>query len=236
MKKFTLIELLVVVAIIGILSSIMLPSLQKARNKGKDTACISNTKQMGIGIFGYSTDSNDKFPMHRIGNKSWYDIIEIGSEDLMKCPRVSQWDFSGSTVDVDVSTEYGRTHTACYGYNGFWLGLDPHPVGTGGNPMTRNYTYMSDAASPSNLIVVTDSSPLYNGTPYWSSSIWYPARKTIGNLNEGVKAVHGSNGDRSSILYADGHVSTEISYYVNFDDTNWKDKWNPNPANWPIGY
>lgn len=50
MKKFTLLELLIVCAIIGILVSILLPSLVEARNKTKAAACLSNLKQIGTEI------------------------------------------------------------------------------------------------------------------------------------------------------------------------------------------
>ena len=55
-KNFTLIELLVVVAIIGILSSILLPSLSKAREKSRQALCISNMKQAGVGLYLFASD------------------------------------------------------------------------------------------------------------------------------------------------------------------------------------
>lgn len=62
MKKFTLIELLVVIAIIGILASLLLPSLSKARRKAQVALCLSNQKQIAIGSALFLDSSNGKFP------------------------------------------------------------------------------------------------------------------------------------------------------------------------------
>ncbi len=61
-RKFTLIELLVVVAILGILLSILLPSLVQARVKAKTAVCISNLKQVGNLVNLFTLDKNGKLP------------------------------------------------------------------------------------------------------------------------------------------------------------------------------
>lgn len=66
-QSFTLLELLIVVAIIGILVSILLPSLNKARLKAKRALCLSNLKQLNIAQTLYSMDNNGKQLSSSIG-------------------------------------------------------------------------------------------------------------------------------------------------------------------------
>ncbi|MDR1283168.1 MAG: prepilin-type N-terminal cleavage/methylation domain-containing protein [Opitutaceae bacterium] len=59
---FTLVELLVVIVIIGILAAIIIPVTAKVRQSARKVACVSNLRQMGIGVASFVTDNRGKLP------------------------------------------------------------------------------------------------------------------------------------------------------------------------------
>ena len=76
MKKFTLIELLVVIAIIGILASMLLPSLARAREASKTAVCISNIKQINTALQTYLIDGDSILPAHDSIHDYWPSYLD----------------------------------------------------------------------------------------------------------------------------------------------------------------
>ena len=71
---FTLIELLVVIAIIAVLMAILMPTLNRAKEQGKRTACLNNLKQLTMAWILYADDNNDKIVSANTGREDAWAI------------------------------------------------------------------------------------------------------------------------------------------------------------------
>lgn len=125
-KAFTLIELLVVIAIISILAAILFPVFARARESARRASCLSNMKQMGIGITMYTQDYDDHMPAAAFQNEdgirefiypsgsasvnaTWYFVIQpyVKNYQIFNCP----------SADKDLYYRGSYTTTLSYSYN-----------------------------------------------------------------------------------------------------------------------
>ncbi len=134
-KAFTLIELLVVIAIIAILAAILFPVFSQAKEAAKKTTCLSNNKQIGVGLYLYLNDFDDALPMANypappvyqgppytvfawhngpgVSELSWADLMlpYTKSTDLFKCP-----DDSGARKNLTGGAITGKTLSYALNY------------------------------------------------------------------------------------------------------------------------
>jgi prepilin-type N-terminal cleavage/methylation domain-containing protein/prepilin-type processing-associated H-X9-DG protein len=94
---FTLIELLVVIAIIAILAAILFPVFARAREKARQASCLSNVKQLALGVMMYKSDYDSRYPSvyddglggWQVGRRIiWADKIYpyVKNRELFLCP------------------------------------------------------------------------------------------------------------------------------------------------------
>lgn len=112
-KYFTLIELLIVIAIIAILASMLLPALNKARQRGMATQCTSRLKQTMQGCLLYDGDYNGQIMLYeKVNNRSWLQIMQDRYLNRMVaiCPNTKP--YSGDDIKLE-------TYRYCYGMGNY---------------------------------------------------------------------------------------------------------------------
>lgn len=190
-RNFTLIELLVVIAIIAILAAMLLPALNKARNKANDVKCVNSLKSIGGAFTFYTADNNDYFPIPKLGageyaNNYWVILIKnyigrtgvSGTEnygEILICPR-----------NVQEVRIVGNNPMTNYAMNG-------HMSNDAGTVVKK----ISSCPNPSRRGVVSDFRCQSKKSCMW---------KCWENILTYLDFRHGNN-SMINLLYVDGHVT-----------------------------
>lgn len=240
-KGFTLIELLVVIAIIAILAAILFPVFARARENARKAACMSNLKQIGLGMMMYIQDYDETYPVSwqswvPTNQMYWYQIIDpyIKNEQVFVCPS------AGQILDSSGNVQY----SGGYGYNvgGTWRESGSGPKGNGFGYRNQGAWYtpsgtgpvrLSEVDEPSNTFLIMDPASFGYGNNGllavgYSTSQYMPVLHggRVGPFGGGESTAVPPLTGGGNYLFADGHVK-----FLNATQAFGSAKWNVDKSN-----
>jgi prepilin-type processing-associated H-X9-DG protein/prepilin-type N-terminal cleavage/methylation domain-containing protein len=220
---FNLIELLVVLTIIGLLASLILTAVARAKSAGRQTSCISNLKQLQLAWLIYAYENEDRLPINR-ARRQEFDMVGIEGGWVLGNPKLDKNDamlregslfpYAGSTAiyrcPADSSTVRGepsRLRNRSFSMN-MWLNSDL-PGSSDGDDFSRglNLGRLSrvDANGASRLFVFIDEHPASI-----DDGVFIVANPAL-SITRLIAPVWGAfpaerHGGGGNVSYADGHV------------------------------
>lgn len=171
-RGFTLIELLVVIAIIAILAGMLLPALSKAKEKGQQTVCRSNLKQLALAFKLYTPDNDDIYP----GCASQNAFAPMKEDWIFWNVRRSSDPFFQNPQNSAIGRYIGRFTTNLFRCPGDRFVLTREKTVTTGNPYLYSYSAINMEDGKKGITSVFDATKGVRN-PFKESSIKRAERK-----------------------------------------------------------
>lgn len=142
-RAFTLIELLVVIAIVAVIATILFPVFSRVRETARRTVCLSNLRQVTLGLLQYSQDSDDRCPLYFATMTSVTPGSRVPGHSSVTAPPYRYWpelispyvqaqgshNFNAASkvfvcpdapYDPTVIAQYGYSNVSSYGLSDNW--------------------------------------------------------------------------------------------------------------------
>lgn len=225
-NAFTLIELLVVISIIALLMGILLPSLARARDNGKQVVCFSNLRQLAMAARIYTNDYDGRFPLAQLDKFSgtvkheisWDFEKSIEFGQVKECRPGLLWQGDSSfgiqqcPMFKGAANSIGDPHTG-YNYNASYIGGMYTTNFATGALVGINSTRETELRSPSDCALFGDGQYRDGANKYMRSPFVGKLDVALANLRP-----YGTQGFRHSgntnAAYADGSVSVVKKRYA----------------------
>lgn len=224
-SAFTLVEVLVVIGIIGVLISLLLPALNRAREQAKGVKCLSNLRQLAQAAVMYAGQSQGFFPISRNSMIEEWDFTQTSPTTIV--PGLL-WQGQTNLAVQQCPSYDTRSTTASdpftgYNYNTSYIGGGFGEVTPLGNPHVRPAKFGTIRRSPE--IALFGDGQYTSGTNKYMRA---PIRMAATDIGDGVGLATRAAGTqgyrhlgRTNVCYCDGHAeSVSMAYTATGTNTN----------------